>query len=206
MVSCSHSVTSRPSHALSEQIDRSAWHNHPRDHAWVIAGPIDLENTMKWGRTTGSRLRPTSCRYSMASARCKAYSIARGPILTHDVNLQKKPGGGKQGLGLRRGHGVTRPGGRCERGRDRDAYLLDRINRMDRIPGRERANNEIHACPPVAGNTRKGIREEGWRKSRRAIYSNPTGVFPYGSRGHLSPRTPRKPHGGPPCGESRLMS
>lgn len=36
-------------------------------------------------RTTGSRLRPTSCRFAMAPARCKAYSDARGPILTRDV-------------------------------------------------------------------------------------------------------------------------
>ena len=40
---------------------------------------------MKRGRTSGSRLRPTSCRFAMVSARCKVYSYARGPILTHDV-------------------------------------------------------------------------------------------------------------------------
>ena len=54
------------------------------------------------------------------------------------------------------------------------------------------------------------IARRGWRKSRGAIYFNPSGVFPLQRLKNLlsprSQRTPSKPHGGPPCGELQLMS
>ena len=53
---------------------------------------------------------------------------------------------------------------------------FDRIYRMDRIQD-ERFHHREHR------EHRGGFARRGWRKSRRAIYSNPPGVFPCGSRG-----------------------
>ena len=68
--------------------DGPRFQNPPLAGAFVPSRPIPLET--KFGRTSGSRLRPTSYRLAWPSARCILYGYGRGSRLTRDVRLKNE--------------------------------------------------------------------------------------------------------------------